>query len=264
MSRKIPLQNLDNTRDLGGTKTADGRTIADGMLIRSGHLHDAGADDIAYLTGHVGLIVDFRTENERAGKPDPDIPGTEYLHLPIIESLAAGISRDIESDEDAFTMVAGDPDKARQYMMNTYLIFVTNKYSISQYRRFVDLLLQEREKAVLWHCTAGKDRAGFASVIVQELLGVTRNDIMEDYLQTNVYLKKEIEQLMSMIGCQMGGLTEKAERALKYLFGAHEEYVAGIYKKTEEIYGSFDAFLENALLVSPEERKAMQERYLIK
>ena len=262
VSSRIALQKLSNTRDLGGMHTKDGRTIACGKLIRSGHLHLASPEDIAYISDHTELILDFRTENERQEKPNPVIPHAEILPLPIFERLLAGISRDEKSDKAALSMLAHNPDQARRYMMNTYLGFVTNEFAISQYRRFIELLSVPRKKAVLWHCTAGKDRAGFASVLVEEILGISRDDIMADYLKTNEYLADEISQLYAMVGQQMKNQDEHTETALHYLFGAHEEYLTALYEKTKDLYGGFDGFLEKAIGLSREKTDTLREQYL--
>lgn len=262
VSKQLSLAGLNNTRDLGGMRTRDGRQIVSGKLIRSGHLYSATGEDLALLSEKVELIIDFRTEQERREKPDPSMVGAEYLHLPIFESLAAGVTREETSDAQAFTMVAREPDKARRYMQNTYLGFVTNPFSLSQYSRFLRLLLISREKGILWHCTAGKDRAGFASVLVQELLGVDREDIFADYLKTNQCLHEEILQLCNMVGQSMGGLDEKSAKALDYLFGAHEEYLAGLYEKVDETCGSFSAFLTDKLSLTREEIEQLQALFL--
>ena len=263
MSTRIDLQRLDNTRDLGGMKTEDGRIIRSNLFVRSGHLYYASLSDLTWLSAHVGLVIDFRTKQERTEKPDPVIPGVETVHLPIFDSLAAGVSRDEKSDEKAFAMVAQDPARAKAYMIGTYRGFVISDFSVSQYKQFVHFLLDSREKAVLWHCTAGKDRAGFASVIVQELLGVKRVDIMSDYLATNKYLEAEVHQLYEMVGQQMGGLNERTEKALNYLFGAHREYLEAVYEAVEESYGGFDGFIRDGLRISEAEREVLRERSLV-
>ena len=188
--------------------------------------------------------------------------GIDGIHLPIFESLAAGVSRDKKSDEEAFKMVAVDPERALDYMKCTYAGFVTSDFTRSQYQRFVKFLLEKHDKAVLWHCTAGKDRAGFASVIVQELLGVERAAIMEDYLKTNKYLQAEIQQLCEMTGRMLGGLDGTTERALEYLFGAHEEYLATVYSEITERYGGFDGFIKDGLGISDEERMSFRQLYI--
>ena len=262
MSRKIELQGLNNTRDLGGMRGADGGRIISGKLIRSGHLHDATAADLEYLSGNVCLVVDLRTKPEIEEKPDPFIENVENLCLPVLERLAAGVSREAESDKAAFAMVASDPELAEQYMLRTYSSLITSDYSISQYRRFVQLLFHKREKAVLWHCTAGKDRAGLATVIVQELLGVDRSDIYEDYLKTNEYLSEEISRICKMISLQIGSEDEKTEKALRCLFGVEKQYLDTVYRKIEEVYGGFKGFLTKGLYLEEADCDALRNTYL--
>ena len=263
MSTRIPFEKLNNTRDLGGMIGADGRTIRPGRLIRSGHLYFASPADLEKLSRTVGLVVDFRTERERAEKPDPFLPGAEYAHLPAVESLAAGVSRDAKSDADAFAMAARHPDQAVRYMVNTYAGFVTSDYTLAQYRRFVRLLLEPRDKAALWHCTAGKDRAGFASVIVQRLLGVPDSAIREDYLATNTYLAEECRMLTEMAGAQLGGLTPEVSEALDALFGARDAYLDALYDAIDARFGGFDGFIEDGLGLSDADRARFRELYLV-
>ena len=263
MSERIPFDALENTRDLGGMLGTGSCRIALGRLIRSGHMQPASERDIRRLAELVDTIIDFRTDAERKEKPDPVILGAQTIHLPVFERLSAGVTRDEASDEAAFIMVARDPGKARQYMIRTYTGFVKSDFCVSQYRRFVSLLMEPHEKAVLWHCTAGKDRAGFASVIVESLLGVSPEDIMEDYLRTNDYLQEEILKLREMVSRQMGGLDERMEKALTYLFGAHEEYLAAVYHAAKETYGSFMRFLTDGLKVSATDQERLRAMYLV-
>ncbi|MBR2532890.1 MAG: tyrosine-protein phosphatase [Lachnospiraceae bacterium] len=262
MSTRLSLEKLSNTRDLGGMRNAGGHTVRPGMLIRSGHLYFAGDNDILTLSDTVSEIVDFRADQERTEKPDPVIPGAANIHIPIVEDLTAGIARDRKSDKAAFALISAGPEAARKYMIRMYENFVTNDFCVSQYRRFVRLLMEPHEKAVLWHCTAGKDRAGFASVIVQEMLGMDHETILADYLQTNRYLEAEIQQLMKMAGAKLGGLDENAKTVLGYAFGAYEEYLDAVYAAARERYGGFDGFIRNGLLIGEDEADRFREKYL--
>ena len=98
---EIILECSLNARDLGGIPAAEGSRVKSGRLIRSGELSRLSPSDESYLRG-IGLrsIVDFRTEQERILKADRQISGVNYLHLPVIESLLPGITR--ESIEDPY------------------------------------------------------------------------------------------------------------------------------------------------------------------
>ena len=261
MSVRIPLEKIYNTRDLGGMVTMDGRGIRSGKLIRSGHLYFGSENDIAQLSGKIGLIVDFRNHQEALEKPDPDL-GAVYINLPIIQEMVTGVTREEKSFSQVMNELLHDPAAAFVYMKKVYRTFVTNEFAMAQYAHFADLLLAERDGAVLWHCTAGKDRAGFASVIVQELLGVDRAQIMEDYMITNEYLKPEVEPLIEMIIARVQEDTPEIRETLDYLFGAKEEFLTSLYETVKEIYGSFDAFAEQKLGIHEEKRRRLHELYL--
>lgn len=258
----IKFENLHNVRDLGGMVTRDNKSIKKGKLFRSGHLFEASENDLKKLSDCVDVIVDFRTDKEKNEKPDPAIGQIDYYHLPIIESLTAGVTREKDADEKAMEMLMMEPEKAKAYMCNTYIGFVGGDFPISQYEKFVRLLLEDRDKGVLWHCTAGKDRAGFASVIVEEILGVERDVIKEDYLKTNVYLKEDIKALVNMLQNMTGVKSEKSEEALKYLFGAEPDYLDTLYKEIDDRFGSFENFITFGLHISKEEQRRLKDEYL--
>lgn len=260
MSRLLTFENLRNTRDLGGMRTQDGRMIRPGMLFRSGHLSGLTQGDADSIGALVSTIVDLRTAGERANQPDTEIVGAENIHLPIVADLTAGISREAEADRDIFQRLLLKPAEAKAYMCGLYRAFAADA-AVNRYRRFVRLLA-EADGGVMWHCTAGKDRAGIASVIVEEVLGVPRDAIVEDYLKTNVYLQRDIQFLTEMIKRRSGTDSPLADESLRYLFGADEAYIQAYYDAVEERYGSFSGMEEEGLGITGETRTALREKYL--
>ncbi len=262
MSRRIEFEKLRNTRDLGGMATADGRKIRPGKLIRSGHLVDASEKDLARLAELIDTTVDFRSMKESAEKPEPAMAGVRCVHLPILDEQKAGVTRDQDSYEQVREKMLTDAEISRKYMDRVYAGFITNAFSRQQYERFVRLLLEDHDKAVLWHCTAGKDRAGFGTVIVQELLGVSRKDITDDYLTTNIYLEPEIQELIVWLSRKTGEFSEESEKAMRYMFAAWQEYLDSAYSKIAECYGDFDGYIYEGLHITPAERERLKELYL--
>ena len=263
LSRRVEFEKLLNTRDLGGMTGADGRKIKHGKLYRSGHLFSASENDLQKLSGLVDISVDFRTSQECAEKPEPSMPGVVHFYNPIFEERRAGVTRDEDSFAEVLRSMMLDAEIARRYMSGSYDGFVSNSYCVGQYERFVRVLLEPREKGVLWHCTAGKDRAGFASVIVQELLGVSREDIRADYLHTNVCLAPETSFLKEMIfGKHPGVDRDVADRAISFVFEAHDGYLDTAYAAVDKHYGSFDNYLSEGLHITPAERNKLREMYL--
>ena len=262
MSKLLTFDCLANIRDLGGMPTAGGRRIRPGKLIRSGHLEKLSAADREQLSGLLSLVVDLRTEEERTRQPDQSLPGVENRHLPILNTLTGGITREEEADASVTSDLLLDPEAAKAYMCKTYRDLAGSAFTTSQYAAFVRLLLKEREKAVLWHCTAGKDRAGIAALIVEEILGVPREEIIADYLRTNEYLAKDVRYLIGFVKQQTGTESPLADESLQYLFGAEEEYLAAYYETIEGKYGNYGTFLRKGLGLREEEIAQLKAIYL--
>ena len=96
------LQGVPNFRDIGGMETADGRRIRPHRLLRGGHLADLTEQDRERLSGEFGLrtVVDLRTTGERSRKPDQVLPGVTYLHCPIFDNPAEGVTREEQIPAD--------------------------------------------------------------------------------------------------------------------------------------------------------------------
>ena len=94
-SERWLLRGAPNARDLGGLPTMDGRTIRPGLLLRSGELAGITEPDAQALTEYpLRTVVDFRTDLEREQKPDRVLPGVQYVHCPIVQQAAAGLTRE--------------------------------------------------------------------------------------------------------------------------------------------------------------------------
>ncbi len=173
----IALATIRNIRDLGNTQTSSGQRIRPGCLIRSAHLGGASPDDIAKLKSEHRLrtVIDVRTAKERKEQPDR-AEGLEYLPLPIIEDLKAGITHEKQAEGELF------PDMA--YLYREMMKREGNK---AGFRRALTAIFSHdfASGAVLWHCTEGKDRCGMTAALTLEALGVDRDTILSDYLATN-------------------------------------------------------------------------------
>lgn len=265
ISKQIKLEKVNNTRDLGGIRTQDGRCIRDGRLFRSGQLFFASQADIQALT-QLGIrcIYDFRTQQERDEKPDPEI-GAENIHHPLLRGMVAGISREEEEQKapgfmEIMADIAKDQANGIRYMEKTYESMISDDYVLARYAEFLERVSRQQEGGVLWHCTAGKDRAGFATVLILTILGVDRETILKDYLATNEFLAPEIEQIMAML--KQNPALDGAEEGIRDFFGAREAYLAAAYRKIEERFGSMERFLRDALHVDEEMTQRMRALYL--
>lgn len=259
------FESLNNTRDLGGLPAADGRVIKPGRLLRSGGLTSAAPADIAELERlKVSKVIDFRSVEEREEKPDPEIKGAVQLHIPAVKDMAAGITRDERSQGKVIDAILlqgmAEPGFAMKYMCSMYEQFVADEFSRSQYARFIREVAYNSEGVTLWHCNAGKDRTGFAAVLIQKLLGVEEDVILSEYLKTNENIAAEVDELVERL--VPADAPEGAEAAVRMLFSADEAFLNALYAKADELYGSFEGFLTEGLGVDEKLRRRLRTLFL--
>lgn len=268
--KRIELEGMPNTRDLGGMPTKDGRHIRYQRLLRSGDLFNATAEGENVLRDryHLEKVIDLRTAEERSQRPDRVMEGVSYLHLPILEEKTLGITRERESDRNVidqviFGMLDGSvtaESASEKYMQNMYASFLQNEFARKQYRRFFEELLQETGGSILWHCTAGKDRAGLAAVLLLHALGVDEELILSDYLKVNEFSRPVVE-LQGQLAVERTG-KEEARIVVEKLFSVEPSYLEAVYGEINRDYGSMEAFLERQMGLDAEKRKRLQDLYL--
>ena len=270
---RIPLEGICNTRDLGGYKSKDGRVIKPHKLIRSGALACTTEADRQILLAEYQLktVVDFRTGSERNMKPDPDLTGITYVEHPILEEETMGITREKEtcSSND---MIGNVISTLREnggtplgYMQNMYQNLITNPFSRKRYAEFFDILLAQEDGAVLWHCTAGKDRVGVATLLLLSALDIPKEQIILDYIKVNEFGKEEVEGLMQRVTDGMDTSTKQAQEtiaAIRLLFTVDRSYAESVFAVMEEECGSTEAFLEQKMGLTPQKRELLKEKYL--
>lgn len=175
-SRSLPLAGATNFRDLGGYVGHGGRAVKWRRIFRSDHLAGLTPEDQALLADlGVARAVDFRGQAESAAYAYA-LPGVQYHPLHIEPTV---VQRALELQRAGRQLTAQD---AVGLMQDTYRGFVHDNAP-----RFAELfrLLLASDAPLVFHCTAGKDRTGFAAALILLALGVPRDVVMHDYLLTN-------------------------------------------------------------------------------
>lgn len=255
---RLSLNSMDNTRDLGGMEVRGGQHIRPGRLLRSGDLYHVSFDDQNDLRRKYKLktVIDFRTEAEQKERPDEIIYGVEYISNPVLEESTMGITREKEKMEQLFHF-SGDGET---YMHRLYENLVMHRKAQSAYGSFFRLLKHHGEGAVLWHCTAGKDRAGIAAALLLHILGAAREDIMKDYLASDAYLQPEVEAVLRMLDNR--GAPRRVLKNVETFLRVKESYLLSAFEKINTKYGTMDKYLQKALGLSPFDRNFLRDRYL--
>ena len=259
---RIKLEKLENTRDLGGFKTKDGKEIIAKALLRSGTLFDATENDKRVLVNEYNLkkVVDFRTDVEREQKPDPELNGVENLWVPILEAETLGITREKVELKDMPKIFDGLTTDPLDYMKEMYSNIVMSPCAQKGYGKFFEILLEENDGSVLWHCSAGKDRVGVGTALLLTVLGVDREEIIEDYLMTSVYYKRTNLKLKILI--KLFIRNPRTRNYLFYLMDVKREYIEASFEMIEKNFGSVEDYLDKALNISPQQQDLLRKKYL--
>ncbi len=258
----LALKGVNNARDLGGMPAADGRVIASGRLLRSGLLHDATASDFArFREIPLVAVVDLRTETEveHQGDPVAELKPASWEHLSVLSSSALGIT----ADEELSTLLPKFEEYREEPMgpsQEFYPSMLLSKTSIAIWRRFFDILLDAEHGAILWHCTAGKDRTGIAAFLVETALGVPQDLIMEDYLASNLHTEPLFEEHLRTHGFEK--LAPKTIEMIHVLYTVNATYLQVAVAAVLARHGSVDAYFEEALGLGAEKIARLRELYL--
>ncbi|SDZ09733.1 protein-tyrosine phosphatase [Micromonospora pattaloongensis] len=242
------LVGAPNSRDLGGLTGAGGRPVRSGMLIRSdapGRLGDADVGVLAELG--VTCVVDLRDASEiSVAAPDRLAGQPRVVHLPVSERehpvfiyLSAVLAG---HDLGAYAALAREGTPAA--MAEIYRWFVTGAPARAGFGRAVRLAADPANLPLLFHCSAGKDRTGWLTVILLTALGVDDAAIRADYLRSNQLGAGTREAILRAMRRRHPELDEDAVRPV---LEVREEYLDAAYAEVARVYGSFDGYLRDGL-----------------
>lgn len=264
MTQQVPstepeLTGVRNFRDVGGLPTADGRRVRSGVLFRSGHLAHATDQDTAFLAS-LGLhtVFDFRNAaDKKLEGPDVELPGVRNVNLPLSDPADGAefwkMVRDGDLDQLRAVLADG---KAEERMLTSYRRIV--KERTAEHSQVLHALAED-SVPVLMHCAAGKDRAGISVAVTLLAVGVEREAVVADYLESNARHRR---YRVRRGGSPDTAYTPEVMELLSPLFDARAEYLAAAFASFEETWGGVDAYLEQGLGLTPRTRERLRERLL--
>jgi len=241
-ARSLPLTGASNFRDLGGYSGHDGRAVKWRRLFRSDHLAALTPQDQTLLAElGVARTIDFRGKAESAAHSYA-LPGVAY-HPLVIEPTV--VQRAMELARAGHHLTAQD---AVGLMQQTYRGFVYDNAP-----RFAELfrLLLASDAPTVFHCTAGKDRTGFAAALILLALGVPRDVVMHDYLLTNALYQRP-----------PGMGSHAPEEVLRVLWRVQEEFLDAALHMVDNDYGGLQTYLVDVLGVDAAAQQELAGRYL--
>jgi protein-tyrosine phosphatase len=244
--RKVYLQGAANFRDVGGYKTSDGKIVKWHKIYRSADISKLTDADLNVMAAkHINTVVDLRENNEQKSAPDRLLPYTKYINcaVPEMDGVTATWMANIRNLNSGDSMLLS-------FMKKT-------DHLKAKFKPLFDAMLSLSDtSALVYHCTAGKDRTGTGTALFLHALGVPYATIEADYLASNVYRAGENEKLIKMMS-SMG----IKENVAKDMAGVKAIYLQTLFDSIKENFGSIDKFLETELGLGKPEIKKLKKIY---
>jgi len=237
-----PLEGASNFRDLGGYPTAKGQRVRRGLVFRSDHLGGLTPNDVAHIRRlGIGHSLDFRGVTEAAATPYA-IPDVQRVPLSIEPTVIARMKALVAKG------VVPTEDETVDLMRETYRDFVN--HNAATFGRFLKHLLEVPTPQV-FHCTAGKDRTGFAAALLLSALGVERETITHDYLLTNQLYRRD----PAMEG-------KGPAHVMQVLWQVQPAFLQAAFDTVETQHGGMHAYLQGAIGLQSAELAELRQRFL--
>jgi len=254
---QIRIDTLPNLRDLGGWSAGGGRRVRGGLIFRSTDLDRLDARGIE-LVGALCLrtVVDLRTATERQAAPDrvpPDATPVVCDVLSDAPDAAPAQLRKVMADPRNAGAILGD-GKAEAMFEQGYRQIVRLPSALAAYRRFFATLATEDRRPLLFHCTTGKDRTGWAAAVTLTLLGVSADDVMRDYILTNDQLLPALRPVVDRFAAAGGN-----PNLLQPVLGVLPEYLEAAFDEARHRYGSMDGYLAVGLGIDDGLRQRLRD-----
>lgn len=223
------MEKIVNLRELGGIITQQGMRIKPHKLFRSGNPSVANESDTQRLRQmKIDEVIDFRSEGEKKQEEHWFGKSFNWVAQPVFTGDLSGVL---------------GHDLSRSLAVDT-MCDIYRRFPTEFQKQFHYFLSQaEQGKTLLYHCTAGKDRTGFATLLLLSALGVSFEQILDDYLYSNHAVAGLKAQLSAFIA---SGIDEDA---LLAVLEVYPEYLDNALHVINKEYGGVERYLSKTLAV---------------
>lgn len=189
------------------------------MIYRSAHLAHVGDEHpLRELTLRTLITLQSRLEVRHLGPPRQEFleSGVRWEHIPIGDPWFR---------EDGFHKITTKPGQEHLVILTEFL---------ADWQSFFKILSEREVYPLLFHCSAGRDRTGVGAAMLLEMLGVARERILEDFLESNLTFPQ-----MPLKATQLEPIFELIDE-----------------------HGGIDGFMQDVLMLDPSDMAAIREDLL--
>lgn len=249
--QKTLFESSPNFRELSGIINNENKTLKKGLIYRSGSFSNFSENEKnIFKSLKINTIVDFRSDFEIEREPDY-IPKNQTID---IKNAPIGSLANKKAMQD-FMKVLNAPNfnksSADSLMIAANRNFIKN---IKDFKPFFNVIKDDNNRVVLFHCSAGKDRTGMAASLFLHILDVPFDIILKDYLKSNKAAKKIDEKKLAMYGVPIENI--------KMLMGVKESYLKAGWNEIIKKYGSVDKMLLTEFGIDAKTKQKIKNRYL--
>lgn len=181
--KRLPLKHAYNIRDLGGYTAKNGMVTKYHVFYRGDALNKLEEEEWKFLK-EIGIttIFDLRSSSESSLMDyHSEKYGIRTYRIPLQKE---------ELDLKNIELLSNTSIK--KSMEDGYMTMIEE--NIDTIARLLNQICHKTEEgAVLFHCTAGKDRTGLISALLLWLCQVADTDIIADYAVSEIYNKENPE-----------------------------------------------------------------------
>ena len=256
----IAVASVPNLRDVGGWPARDGAFVRRGLVYRSVALHRlADADLWAIEALGLRTVYDLRTEAERTAEPDRSLDGVEEVVADVLadsqDAAPAELANLLSDPKQARALLGGG--KVDALVAGAYREIVSLPSALAAYRELFTGLGDGDRRPVLYHCTTGKDRTGWATAALLSLLGVDRELVTREYLLTNAQLVPALAPIFARFAAA-GGDRDLLEPVL----GVQASYLEASFAEMRDRFGTIEGYFADGLGIDAAAQAALRAAFL--
>jgi protein-tyrosine phosphatase len=249
--QQISIDGALNFRPVRAYRTSEGK-LKPQSLYRSGEFHGitpAGVEGMRRIG--VATVFDLRSDTEKSRRSSPLLALSDFRVLGEPHDLRTGDLRTVLLNPLSTVQACADVMRAIYDALPVQFTPIYKRY----FRSVLD-----SETPIAIHCAAGKDRTGVGIALLLDLLGVARDDIMEDYLATNEargQLLAKFRDRNRILGQQV-----IAERLIAPVLAADPTYLATMFAAVARDFGDTRVYARDRLGLSEQDIDRLRQRLI--